>query len=34
MASAGWPAALIVLTVMVIIYWTGVLGIDPAGFGY
>ena len=34
MASAGWPAALIVLTVMVIIYWTGVLGIDPVGFGY
>jgi sodium-dependent dicarboxylate transporter 2/3/5 len=34
MASAGWPAALIVMAVMVIIYWTGVLGIDPAGFGY
>jgi di/tricarboxylate transporter len=34
MASAGWPAALIVMAFMVIIYWTGVLGIDPAGFGY
>ena len=34
MASIGWPSALIVLAVMIIVYWTGVLGIDPAGFGF
>ena len=34
MATVGWPAALIALAVMVIVYWTGILGIDPAGFGF
>ena len=34
MATVGWPAALVVLAVMVIVYWTGILGIDPAGFGF
>ena len=27
MATAGWPAALIVLSIMVIVYWTGILQI-------
>ena len=34
MATVGWPAALIALAVMGIVYWTGILGIDPAGFGF
>ena len=34
MASVGWPAALVVLAIMVIVYWVGVLGIDPAGIGF
>jgi anion transporter len=34
MASLGWPVAIMVLVVMVIFYWVGVLGIDPAGIGF
>ena len=34
MASIGWPAALIVLAVMVIVYWVTILGIDPLGSGF
>ena len=34
MASAGWPAALIVLGVMVAFYWVSILGIDPSGIGF
>lgn len=34
MASLGWPLALVVLVVMVIVYWVGVLGIDPSGIGF
>ena len=30
MATAGWPAALIVLSIMVIVYWTGILQIPVA----
>jgi len=34
MATAGWPAALIVLGIMVAFYWVGILGIDPSGIGF
>ena len=34
MASLGWPLALIVLAVMVVVYWVGILGIDPSGIGF
>ncbi|MFQ6677206.1 MAG: SLC13 family permease [Fidelibacterota bacterium] len=34
MASLGWPAALIVMALMVIIYWVGILGINPSGIGF
>mgnify|MGYP006133827815 FL=1 len=34
MATVGWPAALIVLGVMVAFYWVGILGIDPSGIGF
>ncbi|NQU66916.1 MAG: DASS family sodium-coupled anion symporter [Candidatus Marinimicrobia bacterium] len=34
MATLGWPAALIVLALMVIIYWVGFLGINPSGIGF
>jgi len=34
MASLGWPLALIVLAIMVIVYWVGILGIDPSGIGF
>ena len=34
MATLGWPAALIVLALMVIVYWVGVLGINPSGIGF
>ena len=31
MASVGWPAALVVLAIMVAVYWVGILGINPLG---
>jgi sodium-dependent dicarboxylate transporter 2/3/5 len=34
MATVGWPAALIVLAIMVAVYWVGVLGINPLGSGF
>jgi len=34
MASLGWPAALMVLALMVIIYWVGILGIQPTSIGF
>ena len=34
MASVGWPAALIVLAIMVAVYWVGILGINPLGSGF
>ena len=34
MATLGWPAALLVLSAIIILWWTGVLGIDPSGIGY
>jgi anion transporter len=34
MATIGWPAALIVLAIMVAVYWVGILGINPLGSGF
>ena len=34
MATVGWPAALIVLAIMVAVYWVGILGINPLGSGF
>jgi anion transporter len=34
MATVGWPAALIVLAIMVVVYWVGILGINPLGSGF
>ena len=34
MASVGWPAALVVLAIMVAVYWVGILGINPLGSGF
>ena len=34
MASVGWPAALVVLAIMVAVYWVGNLGINPLGSGF
>ena len=34
MATLGWPAAMLVLSAIIILWWTGVLGIDPSGIGY
>ena len=34
MATIGWPAALLVLAVMVTVYWVTILGIDPYGIGF
>ena len=34
MATVGWPAALIVLAIMVAVYWVGTLGINPLGSGF
>ena len=34
MATLGWPAALLVLSAIIILWWTGVLGIDPSGVGF
>ncbi len=34
MATIGWPIALVALSVIIVIYWVGVLGIDPAGTGF
>jgi anion transporter len=34
MATVGWPAALIVMAIMVAVYWVGILGINPLGSGF
>jgi len=34
MATLGWPAAMLVLSAIIILWWTGVLGIDPSGIGF
>jgi sodium-dependent dicarboxylate transporter 2/3/5 len=34
MATIGWPIALVTLSVIIVLYWVGVLGIDPAGTGF
>ena len=34
MATIGWPIALVSLSVIIVLYWVGVLGIDPAGTGF
>jgi len=34
MATIGWPIALVALSVIIVIYWVGVLGIDPNGMGF
>ena len=34
MATVGWPAALIVLAIMVAVYWVGILDINPLGSGF
>ena len=34
MATVGWPAALIVLAIMVVVYWVGILGINQLGSGF
>ncbi len=34
MATLGWPIALFALSVIIVLYWVGVLGIDPAGMGF
>jgi hypothetical protein len=34
MATIGWPIALVALSVIIVIYWVGVLGINPAGTGF
>ncbi len=34
MATVGWPAALVVLAIMVAVYWVGILGINPLGSGF
>jgi len=34
MATLGWPAALIALSAIVILWWVNVLGINPSGTGF
>jgi anion transporter len=34
MATLGWPAALIALSAIIVLWWVGVLGIDPNGIGF
>tara|TARA_B110001454_G_C12585772_1_gene378025 strand:- start:98 stop:859 length:762 start_codon:yes stop_codon:yes gene_type:complete len=34
MATLGWPIALIALSIIIVVYWVGLLGIDPAGMGF
>ena len=34
MATLGWPAALIALSLIIIFWWISVLGISPAGLGF
>jgi len=34
LATVGWPAALIVMAIMVAVYWVGILGINPLGSGF
>ena len=34
MATIGWPIALVTLSVIIVLYWVGILGIDPAGTGF
>jgi len=34
MATIGWPIALLALSVIIVVYWVGILGIDPNGSGF
>ena len=34
MATLGWPAALIALSAIIILWWVGVLGISPDAIGF
>ena len=34
MATLGWPAALLALSAIVILWWVNILGIDPSGMGF
>jgi len=34
MATLGWPAALIALSAIIILWWVNVLGINPSGTGF
>ena len=34
MATLGWPAALLALSAIVILWWINIIGIDPSGMGF
>ena len=34
MATLGWPAALLALSAIIILWWVNVLGINPSGMGF
>mgnify|MGYP001159410096 CR=1 FL=1 len=34
MATLGWPAALLALSAIIILWWVNILGISPNGIGF
>ena len=34
MATLGWPAALLALSAIIILWWVNILGINPSGMGF